>query len=194
MKQEYPDKEIFLTECTESGDNFFYQGDFQWAMNTLVFGGITSHASTLFEWNLVLDANHGPKLPGGCSNCRGLLNLNADNSSFERSPAYFAVGHVSKFVQYGAKRVASSSVSSLSSLAFENTDGTVVLIVHNDRLESSNINIELLGKVCLDVHLPEMTTLSLVYDGSVVTKWESNFRNGNPATLLQNRGQIACVN
>ena len=72
VAQQYPGKEIFFTECTESGDGtHFYEGDFRWAMNNLVLGTIRNYASTIFEWNLILDADHGPKLPGGCSNCFG---------------------------------------------------------------------------------------------------------------------------
>lgn len=118
-----------------------------------------------------------------------VLALNADKTAFTRSPAYYAFGHVSKFVQSGAKRVASndtSNPSNLKTLTFINADGTGVLIIHNDRTKDASVNASLFGKMCSNVELQGYTTLSLVYDGSTVTKWESNFRNGNPI-------EVSCV-
>jgi glucosylceramidase len=102
IKDSFPNMDIYFTECTESGSTFF-EGDFSWAMKTLVIGAVRNWASTLFQWNLILDVNSGPKLSGGCSNCLGLLNCDdQDCTSFTPSPAYYAFGHLAKFVRPGA--------------------------------------------------------------------------------------------
>jgi glucosylceramidase len=46
--------------------------------------------------------------------------------------AYYYIGHFSKFLQKGAKRIiSSSSRSALITTAFENPDGTMVVLVMN---------------------------------------------------------------
>jgi glucosylceramidase len=46
---------------------------------------------------------------------------------------YYALGHASRFVQPGARRVTSTDPGGLLNVAFRNPDGSVALIVHNDR-------------------------------------------------------------
>jgi hypothetical protein len=60
------------------------------------------------------------------------MDLQSD-SGFTANFDYYSIGHVSKFVQPGAYRIASSVVASqgLESVAFKNPDGTKVLIVAN---------------------------------------------------------------
>jgi len=198
VKEAHPSKEVFFTECTEFGSEPFYEGDFRWAMENLVFGTTQNHASTILEWNLVLDATHGPKLSGGCTNCLGLLNLNDAKTDFWKSPAYYAFGHVSKFVQYDATRVGTvvSGNKAPASLAFVNPDNTGVVILHNDSRRSTSVSVDMFGMICSNMEIGGMTVLSLVYDGTEVVKWETNYRNGNDigTSFLQNKGVLAsCV-
>ncbi len=44
---------------------------------------------------------------------------------------YYSVGHFSKFVQPGAKRIASSTTANLDDVAFRNPNGSLVLIIDN---------------------------------------------------------------
>ena len=53
----------------------------------------------------------GPHL-GGCVDCIGLATINRTTGAVTFNAAYYALGHVSKFVQRGANRVASMSLTS----------------------------------------------------------------------------------
>jgi glucosylceramidase len=193
IKDSFPNMDIYFTECTESGNTFF-EGDFRWAMKTLVIGAVRNWASTLFQWNLILDVNSGPKLPGGCSNCLGLLNCDdQDCTSFTPSPAYYAFGHLAKFVRFGAVRVDSPNPDRFTySLAMKNPDGTGILLIFNDRRQSVSWNVEMFGLVCENVGLAQFSALTIVFNGStVVERWVTNAKTGD--VLLGQDGLVECA-
>ncbi|MEN9685975.1 MAG: hypothetical protein RLZZ28_1761, partial [Bacteroidota bacterium] len=60
---------------------------------------------------------------------------------------YYYIGHFSKFIQPGAKRVTSSaSRSQLQTTAFKNTDGKMVVIVMNQTNQSTPYFLWINGK------------------------------------------------
>src|SRR5262249_32139954 len=89
-------------------------------------------ARTVQKWNLALDQNNGPHT-GGCPNCLGLVTIDSSNGHLTYNPEYYALGHASKFVVPGARRIASSTngSGSVQSVAFKNPDGRKVLVVLN---------------------------------------------------------------
>ena len=60
-----------------------------------------------------------------------MVTINSVTRKYTRNVEYYALAHASKFVHPGAHRLASSSDSTLSSVAFRNEDGTKVVIVLN---------------------------------------------------------------
>lgn len=82
-------------------------------------------------WNLALDENHGPRL-GGCGNCRGVVTIDSRTHAITRNVEYYVLGHVSRFVRPGARRIASDGgPGGLTHAAFRNPDGSLVLLAHN---------------------------------------------------------------
>jgi len=111
-------------------------------------------------WNLALDQNYGPHL-GGCTNCRGVVTVDHSTTPATVTPTvdFTALAYVSKFVEPGAFRIDSTSVSPsagsptvaaartsapqpstfnlprstavLEQVAFRNPDGSIVLLVLN---------------------------------------------------------------
>ena len=61
--------------------------------------------------------------------------------SFTRE--YYEMGQMSKFVRPGAVRISSNEPSDLHNVAFENADGTRVLVLHNARDEEAAISVNL---------------------------------------------------
>jgi O-glycosyl hydrolase len=163
-------------------------------MKTLVIGAVRNWASTLFQWNLILDVNSGPKLSGGCSNCLALLNCDdQDCTSFTPSPAYYAFGHLAKFVRSGAVRVESPNPDRFTySLAMKNPDGTGILLIFNDKRQTVSWNVEMFGLVCENVGLAQFSALTLVFNGSaVVERWVTNAKTGD--VLLEQDGFVECA-
>jgi len=126
----YPDKDAYFTECSGGEWSPKFADNLKWFVQTLIIGATRNWARGVLLWNLALDENYGPHL-GGCGNCRGVVTINSATGKYTRNVEYYALAHASKFVHPGAHRIASTSDSTLSSVAFRNDDGSKVVIVLN---------------------------------------------------------------
>jgi len=131
LHQRFPDKDIWLTEC--SGGEW-QKGKLLQQQVQLIIGATRNWAKSVILWNLALNQNHEPFL-GGCTTCRGVITVDESTSPAQIKPTvdYTALGHVSKFLQPGAKRIESNSFGqgSLEDVAFQNPDGSIAVIVLN---------------------------------------------------------------
>lgn len=77
--------------------------------------------------------------------------------------AYYYIGHFSKFIQPGAKRViASPSRSQLLSTAFKNTDGKTVTIVMNQSDKDTPYFIWVNGKAA-ELNSPAHSIQTIIF-------------------------------
>jgi glucosylceramidase len=83
-------------------------------------------------WNLALDQNHGPFL-GYCENCRGLVDIDTVTKKITFNPELIALAHAGKFLGKGAVRISAPAPfdGNYTSIAYLNTDGTVVHVAEN---------------------------------------------------------------
>ncbi len=127
----HPDKDAYFTECSggEWAPNF--ADNLKWFVRTLIIGATRDWAKGVILWNLALDDQHGPHT-GGCGNCRGVVTI-AVGAAVTRNVEYYALGHASRFVRPGARRIGSTLLAGdLETVAFRNSDdGSKVLIVVN---------------------------------------------------------------
>lgn len=131
VRQAHPDKEMFLTECSGGEWAADYADSFVWMMRNLIIGSTRHGSRGVVMWNLALDEKHGP-YKGGCDTCRGIVTVHSRTGAVTRNQEYYAFGHASRFVKPGAVRIGSpAEVGSVDSVAFENTDGSRVLIALN---------------------------------------------------------------
>ena len=83
------------------------------------------------DWNVLLDETGGPNHVKNFCFAPIHADTRVDKLFFMNS--YYYIGHFSKFVKPGAKRIAvSSSRSQLITTGFINPDGTVVVVVMNE--------------------------------------------------------------
>jgi glucosylceramidase len=140
----YPDKGIYFTECTGHGDEKFAD-DLAWGVYTVTISTIRNWAETVLYFNLALDENHGPHV-GGCPDCRGLLTI-GQNGAVTKTVEYYIVGHLSKFVDPGAVRIESSYITgTLESVAFQNPDKSIVLVVLNPSDKAKSFDVQWNGQ------------------------------------------------
>ncbi|XP_076033787.1 lysosomal acid glucosylceramidase-like isoform X1 [Oratosquilla oratoria] len=83
------------------------------------------------DWNFALDLEGGPNWARNFVDSSILVDK--DKDEFYKNPMYYALGHFSKFVPEGSRRIQLSNVddNNLSSTAFTTPDGTHVLVVLN---------------------------------------------------------------
>lgn len=128
----HPDLEVHYTEitggdfATNNADNLVY------SIRNSIIGATRNHAQTSLYWNIALDENRGPFLPGGCETCRGMVTIDSVTGDVTEEVEYYAYGHASKFVDPGAVRIGSDTIDGvIETVAFRNPDGSEVLIALN---------------------------------------------------------------
>ncbi len=105
------------------------------------------------DWNILLDENGGPNHVQNF--CFAPMHGNIKTGELTYTNEYYYIGHFSKFVKPGAKRILSSvSRSLLQSTAFRNTDGTTVVIVMNPSDTKANYYLWVNGKATEVESLP----------------------------------------
>jgi len=143
----HPDKDAYFTECSggEWAPNF--ADNLKWFVRTLIIGATRGWAKGVLLWNLALDESHGPHT-GGCGDCRGVVTIASVSGAVTRNVEYYALGHASRFVRPGARRIAStSSVGDLESVAFRNPDdGSKALIVVNTAAQERTLAVQWSGQ------------------------------------------------
>lgn len=90
--------------------------------------------SSWIRWSLAVDQNGGPH-HGGCGSCTGLLTVHhgdAAQGTVDYTIEYYTMGHLTKFVRPGARRIASTASAAVPNVAWRNPDGSVALIAYND--------------------------------------------------------------
>ena len=145
LHERFPNKDIWLTECS-GGD--WQKGKLLEEQTRLMIGATRNWAKSVVLWNLALNQNHEPYL-GGCTTCRGVITVNDSTSPAQviETVDFTALGHASKFVQPGAYRIESNSFGpgSVEDVAFQNPDGSIVLLALNDGGSITSFNISWRG-------------------------------------------------
>lgn len=145
--ESYPGKNIFFTEgCTESFNASRYNA---WELGEeygrSLINDFNNGMVGFTDWNILLDETGGPNHVQNF--CFAPVHADTRTGELIYTNAYYYIGHFSKFVQVGAKRIAcSASRSQLLTTSFRNPDGSIVLIVMNQSKEKTPYFIWVNGK------------------------------------------------
>ncbi|SDO64852.1 discoidin domain-containing protein [Lentzea jiangxiensis] len=148
----FPDKGIWFTECSGSRSATdppakVFSDTLRWHARNVVLGTTRNWARSAVNWNIALDSTGGPHL-GGCGTCTGLVTVRPDGSVVTDAE-YYTIGHLSKFVKPGARRIGSTSFGTtgwngqIMDAAFRNRDGSTALVVHNQHDDPRSFAVEL---------------------------------------------------
>lgn len=139
----HPDKNLYFTEQWIGAPGNF-GGDLKWHARELLIGATRNWCKTVLEWNLASDPNLNPHTDGGCTECLGGVTI--DGNDFIRNPGYYIIAHASKYVRPGSVRIGSSSFNELPSVAFQNQDQIVIIVLNNSE-EEKTVNFQLGEKI-----------------------------------------------
>lgn len=129
----FPDKNLIFTEgCKEK---FSIDSIYNWSLGERYGSSMINdfNAGTVgwTDWNILLDENGGPNHVGNF--CFAPVHADTKNDRLIYTNAFYYIGHFSRFVRPGAKRIiASSNRTDLLTTAFKNTDGTIAVIIMNN--------------------------------------------------------------
>ncbi len=145
VRKQYPSESHIFTEISPLSAYTSFPHNLEWTYHNIYVGSIRNWAEAVLLWNLALDQNGGPILTNS-TELRGVLTVprsgNQQTEPVQYHGEYYMIGHLSKFVEAGAVRIASSkNVNDLETIAFKNPDGSKVLVVSNPTEESKSFGI-----------------------------------------------------
>jgi glucosylceramidase len=132
VKESFPGKELIFTEgCNESfnPDRYEYWPNAERYGNSMI-NDFNNGAAGWTDWNILLNEFGGPNHVENF--CFAPVHGDLAAGELIYTPSYYYIGHFSKFIKPGAKRVSTScSRTFLQSTTFVNTDGTYATVVLN---------------------------------------------------------------
>jgi glucosylceramidase len=132
VHEAFPDKNLIFTEgCVEK---FGLDRVNDWSLGehygNSVLNDFNSGTVAWTDWNVLLDETGGPNHVGNF--CFAPIHADLKTGKLIYTNSYYYIGHFSKFIQTGAKRIASSSNrDKLQTTAYLNPDGKLVTVVLN---------------------------------------------------------------
>lgn len=132
VHETFPDKNILFTEgCAESFDATRYNSrTLGERYGRSMINDFNNGMVGFTDWNVLLDETGGPNHVQNF--CFAPVHADTRTGKLIYTNAYYYIGHFSKFIRPGAKRIAAaSSRSPLLTTAFRNTDGSVAAVVMN---------------------------------------------------------------
>lgn len=132
-QQAWPDVRVLLTEATVEG---FDPARLQSWPNAerygrQIIGDFNAGAVAWTDWNILLDERGGPNHVGNY--CFAPVHADTATGTLSFTPSFAYLGHFSKFIRPGARRISAvSSRSALHTTAFVNPDGRLAIVVLND--------------------------------------------------------------
>lgn len=159
----FPESETFFTECSGGEWARAWPETWPWMMHTLAIGATRQWARGVLLWNLALDEHYGAHR-GGCGNCRGVVTIDRRTGAITRNPEYYVLGHLGRFVRRGAVRIGSPAAQGpVESVAFQNPDGGIVLLVYNAGEARADFAIAQAGCGALRYALPAHAAATLTW-------------------------------
>jgi glucosylceramidase len=160
LRKAHPDKDVYFTEQW-TGAKGDFAGDFNWHIKNVIIGSLNHDAKTALEWNLANDPQWGPHTPGGCTECKGAITIQADGS-FIRNQAYYIVAHASKFIPTGSKRIELNELpKGVNGIAVIRPDNQVAVLLQNETNQMVNTAISL-GNKQWGIEIPKEGVVSIL--------------------------------
>jgi glucosylceramidase len=155
VNQAFPGKNLVFTEgCIEKFD--FNRLD-DWSLGekygTSMINDFNAGTVAWTDWNILLDEKGGPNHVGNF--CFAPIHADTRDGSLHYTSEYYYIGHFSKYIKPGAKRiVSSSSRDKLLTTAYQNPDGKIAVVVMNPGDAKITYNLFIKGKAVSTTSLP----------------------------------------
>jgi len=163
VHESFPDKNLLFTEgCADTYDaakiNDWKYGELYGKSMVNDFNnGVVGWT----DWNILLDETGGPNHVGNF--CFAPIHADVKTGALTYMNSYYYIGHFSKFVRPGAKRIISSSNrDGLMTTAFINKDNKLVVIVLNLTDEKLPYSLWIKGMTANTTSLPHSIATLIV--------------------------------
>ena len=163
VAQAYPGKNLIFTEgCQEK---FNLDSVYNWSLGEKygysMINDFNNGTVAWTDWNVLLDEKGGPNHVGNF--CFAPVHADTRTGKLIYTNAYYYIGHFSKFIKAGAKRIAASTNrTQLQTTAFANPDGSIVVVVMNTMDKKLPYYVWMKGQVASAESLPHSITTLII--------------------------------
>lgn len=95
-----------------------------------ILGDLNAGVNGYIDWNMILDYKGGPNHKRNF--CNSPIMINKVKNDYIKNLSFYYIGHFAKFIKPNARRIAFSRYTQdIEVTAFENTDGSIVVVLLN---------------------------------------------------------------
>jgi glucosylceramidase len=155
VAETFPNKNLMLTEACNFPFSWQTINDWKWGENygLNMIHDFNNGAVAWTDWNVLLDETGGPNHVSNF--CFAPIHAKTKEGTLHYMNSFYYIGHFSKFIKPGAKRIiSSSSRAQLLTTAFKNEDGTIAVVVMNNTDQSIPYHLWIGGKAAPTRSLP----------------------------------------
>jgi glucosylceramidase len=161
VNETFPDKNLIFTEgCVDKFDASKLKS---WSLGETyghsMINDFNDGTVGWTDWNILLDEKGGPNHVGNF--CFAPVHFDTKTGELIFTNSFYYIGHFSKFIRPGARRIISSSNrDDLQTTAFQNADGKMAVVVMNQTGKTISYLLWINGKAAKMESLPHsMSTL-----------------------------------
>ncbi len=147
INEAFPDKNLIFTEgCIDSFDlNKIHDWKLGERYGESMINDFNNGVVGWTDWNILLDEQGGPNHVKNF--CFAPVHYNTKTDELIFDSEFYYIGHFSKFIKPGARRISvASSKSFLLTTAFQNADGKIAVVVMNQEDKDQTFLICMNGK------------------------------------------------
>jgi glucosylceramidase len=147
VREAYPKTHLLFTEGCNGPFDLSQINDWQWGetYGKSMIHDFNNGVEGWTDWNVLLDETGGPNHVQNF--CFAPIHADVKTGKLYYMDSYYYIGHFSKFIRPGAKRiVSSSSTDKLQTTAFLNPDGKIAVVVLNLSDQAQPFNFSVDGK------------------------------------------------
>lgn len=163
LKEAYPATHLLMTEGCLHPFDAARLGEWQWGetYGTSILRDLENGAEGWTDWNILLDERGGPNHVGNY--CFAPVHADLRTGELTYMNSFYYLGHFSKFIRPGARRiVSSSSVDRLQTTAFLNTDGRLAVVVLNTTDRRQSFTLDVFGAGVAETESPAHSIVTFV--------------------------------
>jgi len=167
VREAYPNVNVLLTEACLYPFDLSRVNEWQWGETyaTSMINDFNNGAVGWTDWNVLLDQTGGPNHVQNF--CYAPIHADTTTGRLYYLNSYYYIGHFSKFIRPGARRITSSStVDTLMTTAFLNPDGTVAVVVLNTSAKEQPFSLWQNGKAATTTS-PAHSIMTLLYQSTI---------------------------
>ena len=156
VSEQFPGKKLVFSEGCVEYSRFGGEDQLNHARMYAhdMIGNLKAGMNAFLDWNILLDEKGGPNHVGNF--CEAPLLCDPETDTVEKKLSYDFIGHFSRYIAPGARRIASSCYTDkIETVSFRNPDGALVTVLLNRTDKPLPVALRMDGKLASFTLLPD---------------------------------------